>query len=329
MTSRPETDATRASLSTVAALMAAVVLVVAAPVAASGAAPASTTQVAQARSLTASEAAGLAEAAVDDDAALDDLRQVTEVDGRPVDLDAALAGVDRLAPAERAARLDALAATWGSTDTQPGDPAPDETIDPDDARDQAREVLDDDKYHERELPRPLAGPLGWLADRFRWMGDGLDAVLGPVGRALGRLPGGRLIIWLGLTAIIGGVIAWMVHRASRAAIDGRTHRGLVDPAADPADLDRQADEAEAGGELSAAIRLRYEAGLIRLVRADRLRLEPRTTPADAADQVGGEPMGVLTRDFEEIVYGDRPATAADLERSRRAWPEILGARSDR
>jgi hypothetical protein len=93
--------------------------------------------------------------------------------------------------------------------------------------------------------------------------------------------------------------------------------------ADPAELERRAEEAEAALDLDRAVRLRYEAGLVRLVRAGRLELRPDTTAAGAARQVGSPTMDRLTADFEAVVYGGRPADAADVARSRAGWVELL------
>lgn len=40
-------------------------------------------------------------------------------------------------------------------------------------------------------------------------------------------------------------------------------------------------------------------------------------------------MDALTADFEQIVYGGRAATAADSDRARRLWPELVGERAPR
>jgi hypothetical protein len=32
---------------------------------------------------------------------------------------------------------------------------------------------------------------------------------------------------------------------------------------------------------------------------------------------------VLAFDFDEVVYGGRPAAAADLDAARRRWPEVV------
>ena len=100
---------------------------------------------------------------------------------------------------------------------------------------------------------------------------------------------------------------------------------LVDASADPAELERRADLAERDGDMATAVRLRFEAGLIRLVRSDRLDLRIDTTAEAAARQVADPTMDRLTIDFEEVTYGGRPARADDLERARSGWREVLAS----
>lgn len=58
-----------------------------------------------------------------------------------------------------------------------------------------------------------------------------------------------------------------------------------------------------------------------------MTLRTDTTAADAARQVDHPAMDALTMDFEEIVYGDRAATAADLHAAGERWDDLLRARS--
>src|SRR5690606_27526810 len=133
----------------------------------------------------------------------------------------------------------------------------------------------------------------------------------------------RFVVW-GLVALAAGAAtSWLVRRRSRAAVDHAAGHGLVDPSADPDRLEAGAARAEAEGDPAGAVRLRYEAGLLRLVRAGRLDLRPDTTAAGAAEQVDHPTMDHLTADFEEVVYGGRSATPDDVERSRSGWREVL------
>ncbi|QXC61383.1 hypothetical protein KSP35_00560 [Aquihabitans sp. G128] len=270
---------------------------------------------AQDRSLTGPEAAALARDAATDDGALQDLRAVREVDGRPVDLAAATAGLG----SQRAPRLRALAA---ELDGSAGGPDHDGRGGTAGARRTARQVLDDDKYHQRELPKPFRGPLRWLADRLRPVGRFLDRLVQPIL----DLPGGPAILVALFVGAGAALTAFLVSRRSRAAVSRSGRARLVDPTLDPVDLERRADAAEAAGDLAAALRWRHLAGLLRLARADRLVLRPDTTAAGAARQVDLPAMDRLTADFEEIVYGGREATSADLAAARAGWSEVLGRR---
>lgn len=283
-------------------------------------------RVVQDRDVSAVEAAALARAAVTSDAALADLRAVRTVDGRPVDMRGATRSLSTVA--DRRRRLAALASLLDHG--RPGS-----TTAAADARRQARAVVAGKDYRPASVPKPFKGAL-------RWIGDRLDPVFGPIGRFVSRvfhpalwladrLPGGRYLL---LALVVGGaawLTVWFARRRSGASIGrgGSPHGLLVDPAADPEELERRAEQAEVDGDCSLAVRLRYEAGLVRLVRAQRLTLRPETTARQAAEAVGGEDLAVLTATFEEVVYGGRAATAEDVVGSRERWLRILGSRARR
>lgn len=172
------------------------------------------------------------------------------------------------------------------------------------------------------MPKPFQGILAWLADRLRPVGHLLSSVFEPIL----DLPGGPFLVGAGFVGAVAMLTHLAVARRSKATVNRRAGGGLVDPAVDPADLLRQAEEAEATGDLTAAIRLRYKAGLLLLVRAERLELRTETTAAGAARQVGDPVMDRLTAMFEEVVYGGRPATVADASEARVGWTEILSAK---
>lgn len=272
---------------------------------------------------TAAEAAALARDAATSDDALAELRSIDEIDGTPVDLEAATMGLDD-APT-RVAHLEALASELGGDGSTGAAEAP---VDADAAREEARSVLEGDEYQVDEPPRPFKGALEWLGDRLAPVGRLLDSVFGPLIDAVRDVPGGPYLVVGLLAAGLTWWIARLAERRSRARIARGSGgpRLLVDLDADPATLDREAESAEAAGELGRAVRLRYEAGLIRLVRADRLVLHADTTARRAADQVGGAVLAGLTSSFEEIVYGERTATPADVAAAREGWPQVLQAR---
>ncbi|HEX2574946.1 MAG TPA: DUF4129 domain-containing protein [Aquihabitans sp.] len=273
---------------------------------------------AQAGDVSAAEAAELAREAVTDDDALAELRSLTSVDGRPVDLRSATAAMGP----SRAARLGALAEALSAGGAGAGGTP---TASLDQARRSAREVLDDDKFRPGDVPKPFKGALEWLGDRLRPIGRFLHDLVEPIL----DLPGGELILAGALVGLGAGAAAWLIARRDRAVVTRRHGSSLVDPAADPAALDAHADDAEACGDHAAAVRFRYQAGLLRLVRADRLVLRTDTTAAQAARQVADPAMDELTDGFQAVVYGGRPATGADVEAARRRWAELVGAGSRR
>lgn len=197
--------------------------------------------------------------------------------------------------------------------------------DPGAARQRAEEILGGDKFQEQRLPRPFKGLLEWLADLVRPVTDAVGRWLSRVFGPILDLPGGRFILLFLVLAASSGLIWWLASRRSRSAVASGTGHHLVGASADPAELERRADLAERDGDMATAVRLRFEAGLIRLVRSDRLDLRIDTTAEAAARQVADPTMDRLTIDFEEVTYGGRPARADDLERARSGWREVLAS----
>lgn len=312
------------------ALATALVSVLAVVVPAEGAAGVEVWAIArQDASVSSGEAADLSERAVTDDAALVELRAIRKIDGQRVDLRSATAGLGSRRRERLTTLADALRAGGPSGAGLPGGGASASG-----ARRQANDILDQRRYHGTSPPKPFRGVL-------RWLGDRLDPVLGPIGRFLGRvfrpivrlfseMPGGQFLLDALVAALVAGGIVWLVRRRSAARVRGSNPDGrslLVDPDADPAVLDRQAEEAEAAGDLDLAVRRRYEAGLVRLVRAKRVTLRPETTASRVAAVLGGETIFALTRVFEEVVYGGRGATAADVAAAKAGWLDVLGVKA--
>ena len=250
----------------------------------------------------------LARRAAEDPAALERLRRVERVDGRPVDLGRAL---DAPWP-EAAERARVLA----EDDSFP----PERTAASQEAtasRD-AAEILAEPRFRPRRFPRPLAGVLrrigGWLR---------------PVGEPLARLVdslGGRTRV-LGALAVVVVVLAAAVavrlaRRRMAANIEEARSAGRPTRTR-PEDLERQADAAERDGQLERAFRLRFEAGLLRLHDAGRLRLRASLTTGEVVRNVPSATLGRLAATLEEIVYAGRAAAPPDLDAARSGWPRVL------
>jgi hypothetical protein len=190
------------------------------------------------------------------------------------------------------------------------------------ARQLAREILAEPRFHAPAVPRPLHGLLNAI-------GGALESPLGAVEEALSKLvgivPGGR-DVGLGIAAMLVVLAAALLasHRARRALRD--TPRALSATGArepDAAELERLAAAAEDDGRLSDAVRYRFRAGV--------LALGERPATADARSVGNGELARILASpdfealavSFDEIAYGGRPASDADLRLAREGWGRVL------
>ena len=257
--------------------------------------------------LSAEQVRTLAEQAASDPVALGRLRQVAEVDGRPVDLGRALDGAG---DAELTARLRTLASGRGAT--PPAAPAS--------PGEEARRILEGREFQPAPTFRPLRGALRRLGEWLRPVGE-------PLGRRWSRVAAnvpGRVALAVVVVALSALVSAALVRRRTRAGEsraggppERRRRRG------DPGALEREADAAEHAGELERAFRLRFRAGLLRLDEAGVITDRPALTTGELTRHVPSPRLAGLASAFEEIAYGGREAGPDDLRTARADWPRVL------
>ncbi len=196
-------------------------------------------------------------------------------------------------------------------------------VDPDAARRAAEDILADERFHPRRGPRPFAG-------FFRRLGEVLvDPILRFV-RAIGdAFPDVGSVPWLLLAAgvVVAAAVLTVRLSATRGArsLAGRRGMDRDEEGLDPDELERRAGEAEARGQLEAALRLRFRAGLLRLADAGAIRLRPGLTNAAVSGTLRSAPFDRLAGDFDEVAYGGRPATPDDITAARSGWPAVLDA----
>ncbi len=243
----------------------------------------------------------LAARAVSDPAALAELKRVDRVDGRRVDVPGALRGATGRALDVRLRRLAAPAAPAAASAAA--------------ARAQARDILSQSRFTGTRVPGPFHGLLDWIGDRLRAIGDALDDLL----------PGGRSIVWIALAALVGALAAIVARRTLTRRVRGAAQAAAA--AAPPRDdaraLERRADAAEAAGDLQAALRLRFRAGLLRLDARGAIEFRPSIPTYEVRRALRSAGFDELALDFDEVVYGGRPAAPTDLDTARRRWPEVV------
>jgi uncharacterized protein DUF4129 len=251
------------------------------------------------------ELTALAERAADDESARAQLLAVERVDGRPVAVREAMEGA-RGAELEQRARLIAAGAAAGEA------PAPAE------ARREAQRVLEQRRYHGAELPRPFAGPLGWL-------GDKLEPVLDWINGQGAEVPGGPIVLWMLLAAgvlLAAFTVTGTTIRRRALAIE-QARRAALPATDDPRALEREAERAERDGDWERAVRLRFRAGLLRLDRRKVIVYRPSLTTGEVARAVSSPAFREVGDRFDAIAYGGRPAEQDDAEHARRGWAEVL------
>lgn len=193
-------------------------------------------------------------------------------------------------------------------------------VDPDAARRLAEEILADPRFDPPRAPRPFAG-------FFRRLGE---LVVDPVTRFLGwagdLLPSVGTAPWLVLAAAVvaAALVVTLRLSAGRVGQHGAAgRRTAVDDRLSPEQLERRADDAERRGDLDAALRLRFRAGLAGLDDAGVVRLRPGLTNAAVSRALRSPRFDDLAGDFDEVAYGGRPATAVDVGTARSTWPVVL------
>jgi hypothetical protein len=192
-------------------------------------------------------------------------------------------------------------------------------VDPEAARRAAQRILSDRRFRSSPTPRPLRGPLRWLADR-------IENVFGPVGRLISMVSGR---VWLVALAVVVVAVIWIVmrrrRRRSTTAPAGKTARGAPTDTEteDPDALERAADAAERDGDLARAVRLRFRAGLLRLGDRGAIRYRPSVTTGEVRTTLRSQRFDDLAGTFEAVAYGGRAAGRPDVDASRREWPHVL------
>lgn len=247
----------------------------------------------------------LATRAVGDPRALAQLRAVREVDGRPVDVGAALNGAE--GPA-LAARLQALAA---------GGPTP--VVAPDATRREAAVVLEGRRFKPSRVPRPLHGILATMG---RW----LKPVADPFRRfwtSVAKSVGAQLVLVAVVFCVAAAISLRLVGRRSPRALVRSRPFGVDVEGLDPDALEREAVVAEDGGDLDRAVRLRFVVGVLRLDRAGAIAYRSSMTTGQLKAGVHSASFEELAVAFDEIAYGGRPAEAADVQSARTTWPRVL------
>ena len=190
------------------------------------------------------------------------------------------------------------------------------------ARERAREILAQRRFQPSSVPAPLRG----LRER---VGDGVRQLGRPFQKAFewiaGWLPGGGSLLWVLIAALVlggAGVLATRAGARRRLAAGGGSQDGEARVRVTSAHLRREAERAERAGDLDAALRLRFRAGLLELDSRELIELRPALTNRELLREVPSETLAGLVDGFEAVAYGGKPAQAGDVRSARDGWPRV-------
>ncbi len=194
------------------------------------------------------------------------------------------------------------------------------------ARRQAAHILSQPPFTSRPTRSldPLGGVLHtvgrWIRDALRplsWLWDHISSSLhGVFGSSTAYVLGAFGV------AVGAGIAVLLVRRRSRhSPAEAVTLR--VTEREDASVLERAAAEAEAGGDLDGAVRLRFRAGLARLEAAGIIASRLVTTTDQVRQRLRNDTFDDLAHSHETIVYAGRHASARDAAEARERWPRLL------
>ena len=256
--------------------------------------------------VTAARFRSLARESIDDPEALAELRRVRSVDGTPVDLAPVLEGTEG---EDLDRRLEVIAGSEPATSQDSAS-----------ASARAEDILRGSAYREPDVPRPFEGILEKL-------GEWLSPLQGVLDRLGGLWPGTGSPAWwvLAFTVFLAGAAIatpMMARRSRRSVARAAVHHGVT-RGDDPNELERRAAEAEGNGDLEAAIRLRFLAGLLRLDRARVIEFRPWITSGQVARTLRSESFDDIATTFDRVVYGRFQPEPDDAANSRTGWARVL------
>jgi hypothetical protein len=244
-----------------------------------------------------------ARAQAGDAAALAELQAVTQVDGRPAQIAAALGGASTR---ELSARLAALATGGGAA-----------SVSATAAQRTAASILSEPRFGSAPVPDPLSTVFDKLG---RW-----------IARLAAGVPGGPAVLWALAAALVLAVAGLGARRMMRR-LDPPTQVGISAERAardDPSWLEREAQAAEARGAFGDAVRLRFRAGLLMLSSRLAIEYRPSLLTTDVARRLRSTQFDALATSFERIAYGDAAAGAADAAAAREGWKRLRGTEPKR
>ena len=201
------------------------------------------------------------------------------------------------------------------------------------ARAAARAILDAPPFATPRRPPGLfervATDVGhWIVTAVKWVGHQIDRLLGhPISSGAHSLFGG----WSSTVLAVSGAL--LVAAAATLVILRRQRANPVPGASEPGTSERRTaraarllDEADAAwraGDLDAALRLRFAAGLERLEDRGLLHGRESLTTTTLSSQLASSTFDELASVHSLVAYGGVTASPDEVAQAFSDWPRVL------
>lgn len=96
-----------------------------------------------------------------------------------------------------------------------------------------------------------------------------------------------------------------------------------DPPPKPKPIEDEASAAARRGEFERAIRLRFQAGLLRLEQQGTLTYRKTLTTGEVAAVLADPTFDPIATSFDAVAYGARPASEDDYRIATETWPRVI------
>jgi hypothetical protein len=202
----------------------------------------------------------------------------------------------------------------------------------DQARRQAQQILSRSPYKAKgpsHSPAPLAGFLHAVGRLYQRTVDPVwhwiqQHIFSPIHTRFSDTFG----TWAGIVAIgiaiaLGVAIAILLERHRTRTAQKSAPPVIMRGPDDPDRIERDALRYENEGDFDKALRLRFQAGLLRLERSGYINDRLVKTNTQVSAQINSPNFDKLAHRHEEVVYAGDIATSADSDEAKQSWPRVI------
>jgi hypothetical protein len=186
------------------------------------------------------------------------------------------------------------------------------------------------KARPSHFPHPLRGFFTWIGHALKFVFGGFfgwlyQHVLLKFGHGFSYAFGSAWPYALGVLATVVGVFVGfgVFRRRTRLELTANHPRNVRTSRQDPAELERLAEVAASANDFETAVKLWYQAGVLRLTLHGSITSGATRTDAQLVRELPSSTLVDLANRHAQIVYGKQHATSDDAVRAREGWRVVV------